>query len=42
LDATYGTGASLDVAHLLRDRYAKYRNVGRWIEQTTDDATITE
>ncbi len=36
LDATYGAGASLDVPHLLRDRYAKYRNVGQWIEQATD------
>jgi acetyl-CoA carboxylase carboxyl transferase subunit alpha len=37
LDATYGIGAALDVPRLLRDRYAKYRNVGQWIEgeQTT-------
>lgn len=34
LDALYGVGADLDTARLLADRYAKYRNVGQWLEET--------
>jgi len=40
LDTTYGIGANLDVARLLRDRYTKYRNVGQWIEGATDERNL--
>lgn len=34
LDKTYGVGANLDTPRLLADRYAKYRHVGQWLEET--------
>ena len=36
LDAIYGISPNLDVERLLADRYAKYRNVGQWIEDAQD------
>jgi acetyl-CoA carboxylase carboxyl transferase subunit alpha len=38
LDETYGVSPNLDVERLLADRYAKYRNVGQWIEQAADES----
>lgn len=36
LDAAYGVGTDVDIPHLLADRYAKYRNVGQWIDEKSE------
>ena len=38
LETTYGTGDTVDLPHLLADRYTKYRNVGQWIEEPASNA----